>query len=135
MPTITKRVGKKGVTYKVQVRKRGYMPETASFLTLAAAQHWARSAETAMDNGQFVRSKNAEKTSLHAALQRYAEEEIPKKAHPKKELSFIKFWQAQAVAKLPLASQRSSDYASLRGAWLRAGLRAANTTDLRTESR
>jgi integrase len=121
MSTITERKGKKGKSYKVQVRRRGHPTQTETFDTKAKAERWGRSVEAEMDAGRFVSLREAERTTLEAALQRYEDEEVPKKAHPEKERSFIRHWKAQKISKRMLASVRSSDFSLLRDQWLREG--------------
>jgi len=52
MATITKRTGKNGTTYKVQIRIKGHPAETASFDRLTDAKRWAAETETAIRQGK-----------------------------------------------------------------------------------
>lgn len=52
MATITKRTGKNGTSYKVQVRIKGHPAETASFDRLTDAKRWAAETETAIRQGK-----------------------------------------------------------------------------------
>lgn len=52
MATITKRTGKNGTSYKVQVRVKGHPAETASFDRLTDAKRWAAETETAIRQGK-----------------------------------------------------------------------------------
>lgn len=52
MATISKRTGKNGTSYKVQVRVKGHPPETASFARLTDAKRWAAETETAIRQGK-----------------------------------------------------------------------------------
>lgn len=52
MATISKRVGKNGTSYKVQVRLKGHAPEVASFDRLTDARAWATETEAAMKAGK-----------------------------------------------------------------------------------
>ena len=52
MPTITKRTGKNGTSYKVQIRIKGHPAETASFDRLTDAKRWAAETETAIRQGK-----------------------------------------------------------------------------------
>lgn len=50
--TITKRTGKNGTSYKVQIRLKGHPAETASFDRLTDAKRWAAQTETAIRQGR-----------------------------------------------------------------------------------
>lgn len=52
MATITKRTGKNGTTYRVQVRVKGYPLESASFDRLTDAKRWAADTESAIKAGK-----------------------------------------------------------------------------------
>jgi len=52
MATITKRTGKNGTSYKVQIRLKGHPAETASFDRLTDAKRWAAETETAIRQGK-----------------------------------------------------------------------------------
>lgn len=52
MATITKRTGKNGTSYKVQVRIKGHPAETASFDRLTDAKRWAAETEAAIRQGK-----------------------------------------------------------------------------------
>jgi integrase len=128
MGTITKRVGKTGTSYKVQVRHKGFPPQTETFSTKEKAKRWMNSVESAMEDGRFVNTKEASTTTLEQALTRYMTDVIPGKAYPEKEMSFIRHWLAQGVAKKALASCRSSDFSLLRDLWLKQGEKPSSVT-------
>jgi integrase len=52
MAAITKRTGKNGTSYKVQIRIKGHPAETASFDRLTDAKRWAAETETAIRQGR-----------------------------------------------------------------------------------
>ncbi len=52
MATITKRTGKNGTSFKVQIRLKGHPAETASFARLTDAKRWAAETETAIRQGK-----------------------------------------------------------------------------------
>jgi integrase len=74
MATIQKRIGRdKDISYRVQIRLKGYPPETASFQRLTDAKEWAAKTETAIRAGRhFGHSKRrtfdelAEEYQVHA---------------------------------------------------------------------
>ena len=128
MGTITKRVGKTGISYKVQVRHKGFPPQTETFSTKEKAKTWMKSVESAMEDGRFVNTKEASTTTLEQALTRYMTDVLPGKAYPEKEKSFIRHWLAQGVAQKALASCRSSDFSLLRDLWLKQGDKPSTVT-------
>ena len=128
MGTITKRVGKTGTSYKVQVRHKGFPPQTETFSTKEKAKRWMNSVESAMEDGRFVNTKEASTTTLEQALTRYMTDVLPGKAYPEKEKSFIRHWLAQGVAQKALASCRSSDFSLLRDLWLKQGDKPSTVT-------
>jgi len=114
MGTITEREGKRGRTYKVQVRRKGYVTQTESFATKDAAKRWMRQVESQMDEGRFVTQKPAQNTSLFSALERYERTVTPTKKSAAKERSIIKIWKSHKLAQRPLAYLKSSDFAEAR---------------------
>ncbi|AUN96403.1 site-specific integrase [Pseudazoarcus pumilus] len=52
MATITRRTGKSGTSYKVQIRIKGYPTDTASFDRLTDAKRWAAETEAAIRQGK-----------------------------------------------------------------------------------
>ncbi|CAL94480.1 tyrosine-type recombinase/integrase [Azoarcus olearius] len=69
MATITKRQGKHGTTYKVQIRLKGYPAETATFDRLSDARTWAAQTETAIKAGKHFGV--AKRRTLHELAEKY----------------------------------------------------------------
>ena len=76
MATLTKRNDKQ---WQAKVRKKGFPSVSKTFPTKAAAQRWSREVETDMDKGSYVSLSVAETTTLNSILERYLDEEVPKK--------------------------------------------------------
>lgn len=76
MASITKRGDGQ---WQARVRKRGYKPVSRTFSTKARAEQWTRLTESEMERGVFISTSEAETTTLHDLLQRYAEEVLPTK--------------------------------------------------------
>ncbi len=125
MGTITLRNGKKGRSYKAQVRRKGYEAATETFDTKAKAQRWIRATEAEMDAGRFVSRKEAEKTTLLAAFQRYEETVTPHKGGAVQERSVIRKFCAHKLALRSMASLTASDFIALRDEWKNEGLASA----------
>ena len=77
MPTIAKADGRR--VFHVQVRMSGFPARTASFPTRRQAERWAKTVEAAMIEGKHFRSVEARRRTLGEAIDRYCEEELPKK--------------------------------------------------------
>ena len=78
MATIRKRRTKDGdLRYQVQVRMRGYRPESASFERLTDARKWEQQTEAAMREGRHFQSSQAKKHTLSEAIKRYQRDVLP----------------------------------------------------------
>lgn len=94
MATIIKR----GNTWRVQIRRRGYKTVSATFDTRSQAQIWSAEVEAKMARGKWHNADESTTTKLNDALQRYMHEVTPTKKGAKQEQNRIK-----ALCKLPLA--------------------------------
>lgn len=74
-----KQNGKAVVVFHVQVRMTGFPSRTASFPTKREAERWAKTVEAEMIEGKHFRNSEARRRTLAAAIDRYMEEELPKK--------------------------------------------------------
>jgi len=79
LATIRKVNGKKGTTYRTEVRRTGYPYQAKNFKRRGDAERWARKVEREMDAGTWRNVKGAEKLVLAKALDRYFETVSPKK--------------------------------------------------------
>jgi integrase len=107
-------IRKRGLTYGVSIRRRGQKPAYRTFATRAAAERWARQVEALLDQGAFVDQREAERTTLAEALDRYLTERTPTKKGAAQEAYRIHQWQRDPLARRSLASIRSGDIASWR---------------------
>ena len=114
-------IRKRGSTWAVAVRRRGQAPVYKTFTSRAAADRWARQVEGQMDLGTFVDLREAERTILSEALDRYARERTPLKKGAVQETNRIKAWQRDPMAKLALTALRSADIAAWRDRQIAAG--------------
>lgn len=109
MASINKRGTKQ---WNVRIRRKGYPLQTATFEKREDAETWARDVESKMDKGAFLCSKEAERTSLHEALDRYIEEYAPSLADHQREVNRAKFLQKRKIAQMSLAKVRGMDIAA-----------------------
>ncbi|MEF2146391.1 MAG: integrase [Desulfovibrionaceae bacterium] len=108
MASINKRGTKQ---WNVRIRRRGYPLQTATFEKREDAEAWARDVESKMDRGFFLSTKEAERTSLSEALDRYIEEYAPSLAEAQREINRARFLQKRNLAQLSLAKVRGMDIA------------------------
>lgn len=100
MASITKREGKKGITYKVTIRMKGYPTQTETFKKLTDAKRWAAEIETAIHAGQHFKTIEAKKHTLGDLIDRYIKEELP--AKPKSGPAYkrqLEWWKSQLGAR------------------------------------
>ncbi|MBD9356814.1 tyrosine-type recombinase/integrase [Methylomonas albis] len=72
MANIRKRVKKDGVPYyTVQIRLKGYEPQSATFGRLTDAKRWAASTESAIREGRHFKTTEAKKHTVAEMIERY----------------------------------------------------------------
>ena len=118
MATIIKRGERR---WQAKVRRRGYPAVSKTFENKARAEQWARHTESEMDAGSFVSSKEAEKTTLKDALDRYKKEITPHKKGAKQEGNRIEQWKNHPLAKRFLVNIRGMQLAEYRDERLALG--------------
>ncbi|MHB8422974.1 MAG: site-specific integrase [Leptospirales bacterium] len=110
MATFRKRSG----SWQALVKKKGFGQIARTFDTKAEAEVWARSIKNEMDRGVFVSRKEAEKTTLSEALDRYKREVTPSKKGAVQESMRIHIWKRTPLAKRFLSSIQGKDIAEYR---------------------
>jgi integrase len=111
--------------YQVQIRRKGWPEQSRTFESRKAAQDWAKVIESEMIRGVFVSRIEAEKTTLHEALERYAREVTSQKKGKAQEAIRIRSWQNDVLASRTLANLRSADFAKFRDQRLANGISPA----------
>lgn len=76
MSTIRKRGADK---WQAIVKRKGFPLQSKTWNTRKDAEAWARLIESEMDRGVFISRAEAEKTTVGDLIERYREEELPKK--------------------------------------------------------
>ncbi len=122
-------ISQHGAYWRAEVRKRGHKPIDRTFDTRQQAQQWAERTEAEITIGAYVDRTEAERTTLHDALDRYLREVVPSKRYPDQERTRIARWQKHDLAWRTLANLRGADFAKYRDA-RRADGRAENTIRL-----
>ena len=98
MATIQKREGKKGPSYRVMVRMKGFPDQVRTFKRLTDAKQWAQETETGIRKGEF---KNVVRTAANKTLQdvidRFRKEVFIHRAETTKraEASFVAHWERE----------------------------------------
>lgn len=132
MATFNKHEGKKGSTWRVQIRRRGYPVVTRSFNKYADAKAWATETEGMMDKRSYVPLGDAEKTTLYDALARYLTDVTPTKKGAKQETARIDQLQRMTLSSFTLTALRSSDIASWRDSLNKEGKAPTTIRNLAT---
>jgi hypothetical protein len=67
--------------WEARIRRRGFPTICKTFERKHDAELWAKEQETGMGHGRFIDRRQAERTTLKEALQRYLDEVPKKKGH------------------------------------------------------
>ena len=110
-----------GGAWRAKIRRKGYPALSATFDTKAEAQRWASEIEGDRSRARFVDMREAERTTLAEALDRYANEVSVGKKGAKQELTRINKWKKHALAGKGLAALKSSDFAAYRDGEFKEG--------------
>lgn len=98
--------------WEVRVRRKGHPTQCKTFEIKADAERWARMIEKEMDGGSFISQKEAERTSLEEAFNRFISEYIEKNlAHPRNEILRAHGIMRHPFVKKSLISIRGHDIA------------------------
>ncbi len=89
-------------SFNVQVRMRGYPARSASFITRREAERWAKTIEAQMIEGRHFRSVEARRRTLGEAIDRYLEDELPKKRDGRNHRYTLPWWK-QSIGHLRLS--------------------------------
>jgi integrase len=81
--------------FHVQVRVAGFPARTASFRSRSAAKKWATTVEAEMIEGKHFRSTEARRRSVGDAIDRYLEDELPKKRDAVGPRSRLLWWKEE----------------------------------------
>ena len=111
--------------WQARITRRGFTPVTKSFLNKADAERWARQAEAQLDQGTFVNTAEAQRTTIAEIIERYRLEVTPKKKGAKQEGYRLNVLNRSKLSRLTLATTRSADIAKYRDE--RIAVVAANT--------
>jgi integrase len=111
--------------WHVQVRRRGWPPQTKTFDTKVEGEAWAAMIESEMNRGVWLDRSEAESTTLRELLDRYEQEVVPSLKGAIRERSVLHLWRLTSLVSRTVATIRSGDVAQQRDAWLAEGLAPA----------
>lgn len=100
--------------YQARVRLTGHPELTRTFSLRQDALNWASEQERLVMQGLGAAIRSADQLTLHEALERYAAEVTPSKRGQQQELSRLRRWQHNPIAKQPLSRIRAADFATFR---------------------
>lgn len=93
MASISKYEGKRGTTYKVTIRMKGYPTQSETFKRLTDAKKWAQDTESAIRAGKHFKTIEAKKHTVGEMIDRYIKNEIPLKPKSSRVyLQQLKWW-------------------------------------------
>jgi len=111
MASYYKRTLVDSTVWEAKIRRKGYPIQMRSFDKEEDAKKWAREIESTMDRGVFRSTKEAEKTTLSSALDRYLNEVSKHKKGHQREKSRIEKWKSHPLGSRYLASITPKDIA------------------------
>lgn len=112
--------------FEVQIRRRGHKAVSKTFTYRKDAEAWARKTESEIERGLFIHNSEAERMTLHDALERYGNEITPAKKGAAQEEYRLKLWKAAKVSKSAMAHVQAKDIAKWRDERIKNG--ASNAT-------
>lgn len=95
MASIRKYSGKKGVTYRVEVRLKGFPAQSATFRRLTDARRYEQQTEAAIREGRYFKTAKSRKHTFGQMIDRYIDEELPKKAKNINQKTQLLWWKSQ----------------------------------------
>lgn len=115
MATITKRIGKKGTSFRAEVRRKNYPEQVKTFKRRSDAEKWARKIEREMDTKTWRDYSGAESLLLSDALQRYLDEvSIKKRPNTQIRDKYSAFYLKEKLGTITLLNISKSDVAQYR---------------------
>lgn len=117
--------GDGSVSYRAQVRMRGFPHLSKSFSRKTDAKRWIEETKTAIRGGNQV-STEATRTTLREALDRYKREITPQKKGRRREQDRVTAWMNNPLAVRFLSQLKGADFAAYRDE-RRADGKAENT--------
>jgi integrase len=86
------------VSYRAQVRVKGYPAQTATFSTKTAAKAWAKTTEVAIAEGRHFGTVEAKRHTLADVVDRYVREVLPGRRYAGRRKAHLEWWKAKLGA-------------------------------------
>lgn len=112
--------------YQAKVRRKGFPIRSRTFETHAEAKHWADVLEGKISGDEYVDRSREQRTTLRELIERYREEETPKKKGAQKENYRLNKWCRHPLADMPITSIEPADIAAWRKGRQNEGLAASS---------
>ena len=92
MASIRKHIGKKGTTYNVEIRMKGFPPQRATFKSITKAKAWVQATESAIRDGRHFTTTEARKHTLAELIKEYKEEVTDKNPKARSQKFQLDYW-------------------------------------------
>ena len=92
MASIRKHIGKKGTTYNVEIRMKGFPPQRATFKSITKAKQWIQTTESAIRDGRHFTTTEARKHTLAELIKEYKEEVTDKNPKARSQKFQLEYW-------------------------------------------
>jgi len=93
MASIRKRKRKDGTaSFLVEIRMKGSPPERATFTRKTDAKKWAQDTESAIRDGRYFKTREAQRHTLSELVNLYIADKVPDKKDGKKTASQLQWW-------------------------------------------
>lgn len=92
MASIRKHIGKKGTTYNVEIRMKGFPPQRATFKSITKAKQWVQTTESAIRDGRHFTTTEARKHTLAELIKEYKEEVTDKNPKARSQKFQLEYW-------------------------------------------
>jgi integrase len=125
MASIRKREGKNGVSYRVDVRLKGFPSQRATFKRLTDARKWAQHTESAIRERRYFKTAEARKHTLTELIERYKKDILPNKSENISQAHQLKWW-ADEIGEYTLADVTPSLISECRDKLLKTTTRRAS---------
>lgn len=96
MASIRKRTNKDGsVSYRVDVRLKGFPPQRATFERLTDARQWGKNTESAIKENRYFKTAEAQKHTLGDLIARYIRDVLPTKPKARNQQQQLEWFKAE----------------------------------------
>jgi len=95
MATVRKIEGTRGIKYRVEVRIKGFPPQSANFDRLTDAREWGKRTESAIKERRYFKTAEAQKHTAAEMLEKYIRDEQHKKKTGATNEYMLQYWKEQ----------------------------------------